>query len=101
MSRKLLPLFDRVLVEKILPATLKTPGGVLLPENLKKLDEGIVRAVGPGGRTPEGNLVPVGVKEGDKVLLPEYGGTKVGFGEKDVELALYREDELLGIIKES
>lgn len=37
MSRKLIPLFDRVLVEKLVPANLKTPGGVLLPENLKKV----------------------------------------------------------------
>lgn len=50
-----------------------------------QVHEGIVRSVGPGARTSEGNLVPVSVKEGDKVLLPEYGGTKIDVGEKDSE----------------
>lgn len=30
-----------------------------------------------------GDLVPVGVKEGDKVLLPDYGGTTVKLEDKE------------------
>lgn len=33
--------------------------------------------MGPGRRSLNGDIVPVSVKEGDKVLLPEYGGTSV------------------------
>ena len=41
------------------------------------MNEGIVLATGPGRRTLDGSLVPVSVKEGDKVLLPEFGGINV------------------------
>ena len=40
-------------------------------------------AVGPGRRTREGEVVPVSVKEGDKVLLPEYGGSLVKMDNKE------------------
>lgn len=42
-----------------------------------QINQGTVLAVGPGRRTSTGELIPVGVKAGDKVLLPEYGGTPV------------------------
>jgi chaperonin GroES len=42
-----------------------------------------VLAVGPGRRSREGELVPVSVKEGDKVLLPEYGGSLVKMDNKE------------------
>ena len=35
-----------------------------------------------------GNIIPVSVKEGDKVLLPEYGGTKINLDEKVIYLLL-------------
>ncbi len=40
-------------------------------------------AVGPGRRTREGEVIPVSVKEGDKVLLPEYGGSQVKLENKE------------------
>lgn len=40
-------------------------------------------AVGPGSRDKAGNSIPVAVKEGDTVLLPEYGGTQVKLGDKE------------------
>ncbi|KAL6752880.1 chaperonin 10-like protein, partial [Haematococcus lacustris] len=67
-ARKLIPLLDRVLVEKV-QAVTKTSGGLLLPETaLPKVNEGLVLAVGPGRRGKDGDVVPVSVKEGDKVL---------------------------------
>lgn len=48
-----------------------------------QINQGTVVAVGPGRRTSTGELVPVSVKEGDKVLLPEYGGTQVKLQEKE------------------
>jgi chaperonin GroES len=48
-----------------------------------QINQGTVVAVGPGRRTNTGELVPVSVKEGDKVLLPEYGGTQVKLQEQE------------------
>lgn len=45
------------------------------------MNQGSVVAVGPGRRTVNGDLIPVGVKQGDEVLLPEYGGVQVTLGE--------------------
>lgn len=46
------------------------------------MNSGKVVAVGPGTRDRDGNVIPTCVKEGDTVLLPEYGGTEVKLGEK-------------------
>jgi len=92
--RRFKPLFDRILVEKFLPE-VKTKGGVLLPEKgVGSVLEGTVVAVGPGARDKSGNVVPVSVKVGDKVLLPEYGGTKVTMEEK--EYHIFRDGDILG-----
>jgi chaperonin GroES len=48
------------------------------------LNSGKVVAVGHGARAKDGSVIPVAVKEGDVVLLPEYGGTEVKLGEKGV-----------------
>lgn len=61
------------------------------------MNEGIVVAVGPGGRASDGTVIPVAVKEGDEVLLPEYGGSKVTVDGK--EMYLFRDDDLLGVIQ--
>lgn len=57
-------------------------------------------AVGPGTRDKSGNLIPVAVKEGDTVLLPEYGGTQVKLGEKEYApwIFLCLSFEFLGIM---
>jgi len=80
--KRFLPLFDRVLVERFAPE-LKTKGGIMLPEKAQgKVLEATVISVGPGKTTDSGSLVPPSVKAGDRVLLPEYGGTKITFEEK-------------------
>ncbi|XP_068660083.1 10 kDa chaperonin, mitochondrial [Aristolochia californica] len=95
MARRLIPSLNRVLVEKIVPPS-KTSTGILLPEKTSKLNSGKVVAVGPGARGRDGNLIPVTVKEGDNVLLPEYGGTEVKLGDK--EYHLYRDEDILGTL---
>ncbi|XP_021744588.1 10 kDa chaperonin, mitochondrial-like [Chenopodium quinoa] len=95
MAKRLMPLLNRVLVEKIVPPA-KTHAGILLPETSNKLDSGKVLAVGPGLRDKTGNHIPVAVKEGDTVLLPEYGGTTVKLGEK--EYHLYRDEDIMGTL---
>jgi hypothetical protein len=48
-----------------------------------QLQSGKVVAVGPGARDRDGKLIPVGVKEGETVLLPDFGGTEVKLGDKE------------------
>ncbi len=66
----------------------------MLPEsNISKSNEGEVLAVGPGFRTRDGDVVPVSVAVGDKVLLPEYGGLSLKLDGE--ELHLFRNEEIL------
>ncbi|KRH55636.1 hypothetical protein GLYMA_06G268300v4 [Glycine max] len=51
--------------------------------NHPKLNSEKVIAVGPGFHSKNGKLIPVAVKEGDTVLLPEYGGTEVKLDNKE------------------
>ncbi|XP_021772215.1 10 kDa chaperonin, mitochondrial-like [Chenopodium quinoa] len=95
MAKRLIPTFNRILIEKI-TAPAKTNTGILLPESSSKLNSGKVIAVGPGSRTSDGKLIPVSVKEGDTVLLPEYGGSE--FKLEDKTYHLYREDDILGTL---
>ncbi|KAK2727440.1 10 kDa heat shock protein, mitochondrial-like [Artemia franciscana] len=91
--KRLIPLFDRVLVEKA-EAITKTRGGIVIPEKAQqKVLQATVVAVGPGARNNQGQHTPVTVKVGDKVLLPEYGGTKVEV--EDKEYFLFKENDLL------
>lgn len=69
--RSLAPLLDRVLVQRI-KAESRTAGGIFLPESsVKELNEAKVLAVGPGAFDKDGKRISMGVKEGDKVLIPQ------------------------------
>ena len=95
--KKLRPLMNRVLVKKAEPLT-KTKGGILLTENRQdQLNFGVVIAVGPGRHLDNGQLKPVSVKEGETVLLPEYGGSKVTLGD-EAEYYIYRDDDIVGTL---
>ncbi len=73
---KLVPLEDRVVV-KVLEEEQKTSSGIVLPDTAKeKPQKATVIAVGPG-RYDDGQLVPVGVAEGDVVIFSKYGGTEI------------------------
>nr|AAW26587.1 SJCHGC09469 protein [Schistosoma japonicum] len=86
--RKFAPLFDRVLVQRF-EAETKSKGGIMLPEKAKgKVLEATVVAHGPGVKNEKGEVVPVCVTVGDKVFLPEYGGTKVVL--EDTQLNILR-----------
>ncbi|KAF9607402.1 hypothetical protein IFM89_034948 [Coptis chinensis] len=95
MAKRLIPSLNRVLVEKIIPPS-KTSYGILLPEKTTKLNSGKVVVVGPGAPTMDGNIIPVSVKEGHTVLLPDYGGMEVKLGDK--EYHLFRDDDILGTL---
>lgn len=92
--KRFIPMFDRVLVERLLPE-VRTRGGIMIPEKAQgKVVEATVVAVGNGARSESGSVIPPSVKVGDKVLLPEYGGTKVVLEEQ--EYFLFRDGDLLG-----
>nr|XP_060623116.1 10 kDa heat shock protein, mitochondrial-like [Anolis sagrei ordinatus]XP_060623117.1 10 kDa heat shock protein, mitochondrial-like [Anolis sagrei ordinatus] len=88
-----LPLFDRVLVERCIAETV-TKGGIMLPEKSQGKVQATVVAVGRGSKGKEGEVRPVSVKVGEKVLLPEYGGTKVVLDDKDY--FIFRDGDILG-----
>jgi chaperonin GroES len=91
------PLGDRVIV-KILDAEEKTAGGIVLPDTAKeKPTQGLVVSVGPGRLMDNGQLSPMEVKEGDKVLFSKYGGTEVKVDGE--EFTILRQDDVLGILK--
>lgn len=94
-----MPLLDRVLVQRV-KAEAKTASGLYLPESsVKELNEAKVLAVGPGALDKDGKRMPMGVAAGDKVLIPQYGGSPVKVGEDEYQL--FRDSDILAKIKES
>eukprot|EP01089_Gocevia_fonbrunei_P011108 TRINITY_DN241_c0_g1_i1.p1 TRINITY_DN241_c0_g1~~TRINITY_DN241_c0_g1_i1.p1 ORF type:complete len:117 (-),score=35.84 TRINITY_DN241_c0_g1_i1:93-404(-) len=102
MSKKILqfrPLFDKVLVRRLLPAE-QSIGGIIIPTRSQtKVHQGYVVAVGPGSYDKSGKIAPLHVKPGDKVYLTEWGGSEIELN--DETLQVLREEDLLGIIEES
>jgi len=97
MATKLIPLGDRLLVER-LEAEEKTAGGIVLPDTAKeKPIRGKVIAVGEGRRTDEGKVIPLQVKKGDKVLFGKYAGSEVKVDGN--EYLIMKEDDVLAIIE--
>jgi len=97
MATKLIPLGDRLLVER-LEAEERTAGGIVLPDTAKeKPIQGKVVAVGEGRRTEEGKLIPMQVKKGDKILFGKYAGSEVKLDGD--EYLIMKEDDVLGIVQ--
>jgi chaperonin GroES len=95
---KLNPLHDRVVVKRTEPDT-KTSSGIIIPDNVaEKPDQGIVLAVGQGRRNAEGTLVPVSLKENDKVLFGKFAGQAVKI--QGEELLILSEEEIYAVIEE-
>ena len=94
---KFRPLHDRVLL-KPLEAEEKTAGGIIIPDTAKeKPMQGEVVAVGPGARNEKGEIVPLEVKVGDRVLFGKWSGTEVKIGGD--ELLIVKESDVMGIIE--
>ncbi len=90
------PLHDRVLVRRI-DAEEKTAGGIIIPDTAKeKPQEGEIVAAGPGARNEQGQLVPVDVKPGDRVLFGKWSGTEVKIDGHDY--LIMKESDLLGVV---
>eukprot|EP00918_Siedleckia_nematoides_P106689 GHVU01232773.1.p2 GENE.GHVU01232773.1~~GHVU01232773.1.p2 ORF type:complete len:103 (-),score=22.27 GHVU01232773.1:780-1088(-) len=97
-AKRFLPLLDRVLVQKI-KQQAQTKAGIFLPEAVKEsANTAKVLSVGPGRVTSTGTKIPIGVKEGDIVVIPEYGGMSLKMDGED--LHVYRDEDIIGIVKE-
>jgi chaperonin GroES len=90
------PLHDRVLVRRV-EAEEKTAGGIIIPDTAKeKPQEGEVVAVGTGARNEQGEVHPLEVKSGDKILFGKWSGTEVRVNGED--LLIMKESDILGIV---
>jgi chaperonin GroES len=95
---KLKPLGDRVLVKPI-AVEERTKSGIVLPDTAKeKPQQGKVLAVGQGRLLDNGQLVPLQIKEGDRVLYSKYAGTEVKI--ENEEYLILSERDILAIIEE-
>ena len=90
------PLHDRVVI-KALEQEAKTAGGIIIPDTAKeKPQEGEVVSVGTGARNEQGDVHPLEVKAGDKILFGKWSGTEVKINGED--LIIMKESDILGIV---
>lgn len=96
---KFRPLHDRVLVRRV-DSDEKTAGGIIIPDTAKeKPMEGEVVAVGSGARNEKGEVAPLEVQAGDRVLFGKWSGTEVKIDGED--LLIMKESDIMGVIEES
>ena len=94
---KFRPLHDRVLVRRA-EEEERSAGGIIIPDTAKeKPMEGEIVAVGSGTRNDNGDLIPMEVKVGDRVLFGKYSGTDVSVGGED--LVIIKESDVMGIVE--
>ena len=93
---KIRPLSDRILVKRV-DEDETTAGGIIIPDTAKeKPQQAVVIAAGPGRTTDSGEVVPVEVSAGDKVLIGKYSGTEVTLdGEEHL---IIRADDVLAVL---
>lgn len=91
------PLHDRILVRRI-GAEEKTAGGIIIPDTAKeKPQEGEVVAAGPDARDESGQLRPLEVKVGDRVLFGKWSGTEIKLNGEDV--LIMKESDVMGVME--
>lgn len=94
---KLRPLHDRLLVERV-EEEEQQKGGIIIPDSAKeKPQQGIVAAAGNGKRLENGDVVPLDVKAGDRILFGKYAGNEVKI--EDKEYLIVREEEVLAVVE--
>jgi chaperonin GroES len=98
-AMKFRPLHDRVVVKRI-AAEDKTASGIIIPDTAKeKPSQGEVVAVGPGGRDEAGQLIPIDLKVGDRVLFGKWSGTEIKID--GAELLIMNESDIMGVVIEA
>lgn len=92
------PLHDRVIIKRM-EEERKTPGGIVIPDTAaEKPQKGEVKAVGKGKILDNGEVRPLDIKEGDKVLFGKFSGTEVKVNGEDV--LVMREEDVMGVIED-
>lgn len=91
------PLGDRVILRQDEAETTTASGLYLATDSKEKPQTGTVLAVGEGKHDKDGNLVPVPVKVGDRVIYGKYGGTEVTIDGEDV--LILRVDDLYAVFE--
>ena len=91
------PLHDRVILKRMEEETTSS-GGIVIPDSAtEKPIRGEVIAAGNGKRLESGDIIPLDVKVGDKVLFGKYSGTEVKVNGED--LLVMREEDIMGVIE--
>ena len=91
------PLQDRVVIRRM-EEERTSAGGIVLPDSAtEKPAQGEVVAVGNGKILTNGEVRPLDVKVGDRVLFGKYSGTEVKVG--DDNLLVMREEDIMGVIE--
>ena len=89
------PLQDRVVVRRAEPEA-RTAGGIFIPDAVQeKPFEGEIVAVGPGARGKDGELMPMAVQAGDRVLFNKWSGTEIRL--RGEALTIMSESEIIGV----
>ena len=94
---KIRPLNDRVIVKR-LEEERTSPGGIVIPDTAaEKPVQGKIVAVGKGKILEDGQVRPLDVKVGDKILFGKYSGSEIKIdGEEHL---IMREEDILGVVE--
>jgi len=100
IQKNIQPLSDRVLVQRLEMPDKKSAAGIIIPETAQKEKSklGLIVAVGPGRFGDEGDLIPMTVKVGQKVIFNAGWDNEVALGD-DEEYFLVRESDILAVTK--
>ena len=91
------PLYDRIIVKRT-DAERSTASGIVIPDSAgEKPDQGQVLAVGPGKLLASGELRPLAVKAGDRVLFGKYTGQAIKVDGNEV--LVLREEDVIALIE--
>ncbi|TAJ91822.1 MAG: co-chaperone GroES [Gammaproteobacteria bacterium] len=94
---KIRPLHDRVIAKRLAEEKLSA-GGIVIPDTAtEKPIQGEVISVGNGKLLDNGEVRPLAIKKGDRILFGKYSGTEVKLGSD--EYLVLREDDIMGIIE--
>jgi chaperonin GroES len=93
---KLRPLHDRLIVKR-LEESRTSAGGIVIPDSAtEKPMQGEVIAVGGGKILDDGQIRPIQVQVGDRILFGKYAGTEVKLDGE--ELVVMREDDVMAVL---
>jgi chaperonin GroES len=96
MTTEFTPLHDRLLVRRIEEAGT-TRGGLIIPDSAKeKPQEGQVISIGKGKTNDEGKVLPLALREGDRILFAKYSGTEIKIDGED--FLIMKEEDVLGVV---